>query len=172
MQSEFKNRKEADGTAKEGYLINKAAIDAMDGEMIVHFLNDNAICSSKVLGHLTGLTGIGVSIVRIMPGHESTEPHLHHREDECVYILSGVGLAKIGPETFEIAEGDFLGYRKGGLAHGITNTGDTVLRCLVIGQRGDTDVVDYPEKDVRMFRTSGMDWNVVDTSDIRPRPRR
>ena len=154
------------------YLLRKDEIHVMKGDVKAHFLNENAVCTSKVLGDPTGLTGIGVSIIEIPPGRDSTEPHLHHREDECVYVLSGEGAAQIGNDTVAIAEGDFLGYRKGGLPHGITNTGEKLLRCLVIGQRGDTDLVDYPEKDIRMFRTKGVDWNVMDREDIRPRAKR
>lgn len=62
----------------------------------------------------TGITGFGFHILDIPPGRDSTEPHFHYREDECIYILSGRGTALIGDEAFDVAAGDFLGYRKGG----------------------------------------------------------
>lgn len=113
--------------------------------------------------------GIGVHIMEVQPGNSSTEFHFHYREDECVFILSGQGVAEIGDETFEVSEGDFLGYRKGGLAHSIANTGTDVLRCLVLGERGDTDIVDYPRQGKRMFRTKDMDWNVINQDDFQSR---
>lgn len=151
------------------YLIKSEEITKFEGEKKKHFLNPNAVCVNKSIGDLVGLTGIGVHIMEIQPGHRSTEFHFHYREDECVFILSGEGLASIGDDTFPISEGDFLGYRKGGLAHSIENTGSTTLRCIVVGERGDTDIVDYPKQGKRMFRTKGLKWNVVNKTDIEDR---
>lgn len=154
---------------KDRYLVRKADIEQMESVEKAHFLNPNARCQNKSLGELTGLTGIGFHILEVAPGNDTTELHMHYREDECVFILDGQGLAQIGDETFEVSAGDFLGYRKGGLPHSLSNTGNETMRCIVVGQRGDTDIVDYPDKGKRMFRTKGLDWNVVDTDDIKPR---
>ncbi|MBA85918.1 cupin domain-containing protein [Thalassobius sp. S69A] len=150
----------------ETYLLRAAEIDAMDGARKTHFLNPNAQRLNKSLGDATGLTGLGVHLIEVQPGHETTELHLHHHEDECVYILSGTGTAVIGDQEHAIGPGDFLGYRKGGLAHTIVNTGQTALRCLVIGQRLPHDVCDYPNKDKRLFRSAGLPWSLVDRSAI------
>ncbi|MEL6639918.1 MAG: cupin domain-containing protein [Pseudomonadota bacterium] len=155
--------------SKDGYFVSKTEIEQMESVEKAHFLNANARCQNKSLGDLTGLTGIGFHILDVAPGRDTTELHMHYREDECVFILAGRGLAQVGDESFEVAAGDFLGYRKGGLPHSLTNTGSETLRCIVVGQRGDTDVVDYPQQNKRMFRTRGLDWNVVDTADIKPR---
>ena len=77
-------------------------------------------------------------------------------------ILQGVATARIGEDTFTVNTGDFIGYRKGGLAHSITNTGDTTLKCLVIGERLAHDVGDYPDKQKRIFRNAGLPWDLVD----------
>lgn len=151
---------------KETYLLSAAEIDAMEGTQKTHFLNPNAQRVNKSLGDATGLTGIGVHLIEVQPGHETTELHLHHHEDECVYILSGTGAAVLGDQEHAIGPGDFLGYRRGGLAHTIVNTGATVLRCLVIGQRLSHDVGDYPNKGKRIFRNEGLPWSLVDRSEI------
>lgn len=154
---------------KDRYLIRAADIEALPAQRKAHFLNHEADCENRALGDATGITGFGFHILDIPPGRDSTEPHFHYREDECIYILSGRGTALIGDEAFDVAAGDFLGYRKGGLAHGLRNDGEDVMRCIVVGERGDTDVVDYPNKSKRMFRTKGLDWNVVDLENIAPR---
>lgn len=151
------------------YLVKAAEIAQMDGMQKVHFLNPNAQCVNKSLGDVTGLSDFGFHIMEVAPSHDSTEPHFHYREDECVYILSGQAIATVGDETFTVSAGDFLGYRKGGLPHGLRNIGDEVLRCIIVGARGDTDIVDYPDKAKRMFRTKGLDWNVMDQADIKDR---
>lgn len=144
------------------YVVRAQDIDAMDGTQKTHFLNDNAVRLNKSLGDLTGIRGLGFHIIEVEPGHETTELHAHHHEDECVYILAGRATAVIGNQSHEVGPGDFIGYRAGGQAHMMTNTGDEVLRCIVVGQRLPHDVCDYPSKGKRIFRNEGLPWTLVD----------
>ena len=150
----------------DGYLIRKAEIEAMEGLAKTHFLNPNAKRINKSLGDATGLSGLGVHLIEVAPGHESTEMHRHHHEDECVFVLSGTGTAFIGEDRFVIAAGDFIGYRAGGEAHRLVADGDEPLRCLVIGQRLDHDVGDYPDLGKRLYRNRGLPWDLVDVERI------
>ena len=144
------------------YLLKATDIEAMSGTAKTHFLNANAQRVNKSLGDATGLTGFGFHVIDVEPGAETTEYHRHFYEDECVFVLSGTAEADIGDETVAIGPGDFIGYRKGGLAHTIRNTGSETLRCIVVGERLDHDVADYPRQEKRIFRNKGMDWTVVD----------
>lgn len=148
------------------YLISRDEISEMAGLDKTHFLNSNARRLNKSLGDATGLTGFGFHLIEIAPGHESTEHHSHQFEDECVYVLSGTATALIGDEEHQIAAGDFIGYRKGGLAHSIKNTGHEVFRCIVVGERLAHDVGDYPRLGKRIYRNQGMAWNLVDHDQI------
>lgn len=69
---------------------------------------------SEIAGtHLSGLAGLersGVSLVRIPPGKESFAYHLHHREEEWIYILSGSGLARVDGANYEMNAGDFIAF--------------------------------------------------------------
>ncbi len=147
--------------AGETYLVPREEIDGIEGERKVHFLNPGAIRINKSLGDLTGITGFGFHIIDVAPGDETTEYHVHHFEDECVYVLAGNATAEIGDQSFDIKAGDFIGYRKGGLAHTITNTGSETLRCIVVGERLAHDVGDYPRKRKRIYRNASMDWDLV-----------
>lgn len=148
------------------YLIRKEEIEAMAGLQKTHFLNPDAKRTNKSLGDATGLTGIGFHIIEVQPGDATTEHHLHHYEDECVYVLAGQATAYLGDDAFEIKAGDFLGYRKGGLAHSIKNSGDTPLRCIVAGERLAHDVGEYPRLNKRLYRNPGMTWDLVDRAAI------
>lgn len=152
--------------SKDRYLVRREEIDSMAGVQKTHFLNDNAKRLNKSLGDLTGLTGLGVHIIEVLPGHATTEHHKHYYEDECVYILSGEATAHIGDEMVEIKAGDFIGYRKCGLSHSIVNSGQNVLRCIVVGERSNHDVGDYPRQNKRIFRNSDLEWNLVELSDL------
>jgi len=148
------------------YLVTKEEIEQFEGISKTHFLNDNAKRINKSLGDLTGLTGIGFHIIEIQPGHESTEFHKHYHEDECVYILEGAAEAQIGGEIFSVKAGDFLGYRAGGEAHALRNNSDSLLKCIVVGQRLEHDVGDYPRLNKRIYRQKNMPWNLVDIDAI------
>ena len=148
------------------YLVTAEEIAAMEGLDKTHFLNPNAVRINKSLGDLTGLTGLGFHIIEVQPGHETTEYHVHHHEDECIYVLSGAATATLGEETFEIKAGDFVGYRKGGLAHTVVNTGTEVFRCIVVGERLAHDVGDYPRQGKRIYRHAGLAPNLVDHTAI------
>ena len=150
----------------ETYLLTAEEIAAMEGLAKTHFLNPNAQRINKSLGDATGLTGLGVHLIEVAPGHETTEYHLHYFEDEAVYVLSGSGTAEIGEQEHAIKAGDFIGYRKGGLAHGIRNTGQETLRCLVMGQRLSHDIGDYPRLGKRVYRNAGLPWDLADLDDL------
>lgn len=150
----------------DAYIVTAEQIAQMDGLAKTHFLNGRARRINKSLGDLTGLTGLGFHIIEVAPGDETTEHHVHHFEDECVYVLDGAGTALIGDAAYPVKAGDFIGYRKGGLAHSIRNTGNGVLRCIVAGQRLAHDVADYPRQGKRLYRNAAMAWNLVDLAAV------
>ena len=150
----------------EKYLLTREEIDNYEGVAKTHFLNEKAQRINKSMGDLTGLTGIGFHIIEVQPGDETTERHRHYHEDECVYILEGEAETTIGDEVVQVKAGDFLGYRAGGKPHALRNYGDTLLKCIVAGQRLDHDVADYPDQNKRIFRNKGMQWNLVDIENI------
>lgn len=152
--------------SKIPYIVRAAEIAEMEGLAKTHFLNPNARRNNKSLGDMTGLTGFGFHIIEVEPDCETTEHHVHHHEDECVYVLEGEATAVIGDEEHPIEPGDFIGYRKGGLAHSIRNTGTTTLRCIVVGERLAHDVGDYPRLGKRIYRHAGLPWNLVDHDSI------
>lgn len=81
-------------------------------------------------------------------------------------VLSGQATAIIGDDEYPIGPGDFIGYRKGGLAHSIRNTGNEVLRCIVVGERLAHDVGDYTRLGKRIYRNAGIPWNLVDLENV------
>lgn len=149
-----------------GYLVRRDEIPAMAGVRKAHFANPNARRVNRSLGDRTGLTGFGFHIIDVEPGCESTEHHLHYHQDECIYVLEGTATAFIGDDTFEIGPGDFIGYRKDGLAHSIRNTGEAVFRCIVVGEWLPHDVADYPRLGQRIFRNVGLPWTIAEMSAL------
>ena len=147
-------------------MLTRAEIDAYEGILKSHFLNDNAIRRNKSLGDLTGLSAIGFHIIEVQPGHESTELHKHYYEEECVYVLEGEAEAVIGEDAVMVYPGDCIAYPAGGAAHQLRNTGSSILKCIVVGQRLPHDIADYPRRGKRVYRNANMNWNLVDIEDI------
>jgi len=152
--------------SEEKYFVSAEEIAATEGLKKTHFLNPNARRINKSLGDLTGLTGFGFHIIEVEPGCETTEHHAHHYEDECVFVLAGQATAITGEDEQPIKSGDFIGYRKGGKAHSIKNTGSETFRCIVVGERLAHDVADYPRLGKRIYRNDGLTWNLVDHDAI------
>jgi uncharacterized cupin superfamily protein len=140
-------------------------IEAMEGVNKTHYLNPAARRLNKSLGDATGLKHIGVHMIRVEPGHQSTEYHAHRFEEECIYVLEGTGLAVLGENLQPIGPGDFIGCPANGIAHELINDSDAPLVCLVMGQRPTHDVCDYPRLGKRLFRNAG-EWNLVDQENI------
>ena len=146
-------------------LLKSADIDNMSGERKVHFLNPNAVRINKSLGDAVGLSHIGVHMIYVEPGKDTTEYHKHLYEEECIYVLSGKGTLVIEGDSYPFEKGDFVGFPRNTAAHSLVNDGDETLVCLVIGQRLLQDVGDYPNKGKRLYRNSG-EWNLIDMQHI------
>jgi len=140
-------------------------IEALEGIKKAHFLNEGARRHQKSLGDQVGLERLGVHLVSVEPGWYSTEFHHHLWEEEAVYVLSGRGTATIGEEKQAVGPGDFIAYPTNGVAHDMYNDGDKPLVFLVVGQRLDHDVCDYPRKGKRLYVNKG-EWNLVDHAEI------
>ena len=116
-------------------LLHAADIAQMPAQEKVHFLNPNAIRLNRSLGDAVGLKNIGVHLITVAPGHDSTAYHTHHDEAASAYALPGSGSLTIDGTSYPFAAGDFVGFPANTAAHAIHNSGTEPLVCLVMGQR-------------------------------------
>jgi uncharacterized cupin superfamily protein len=120
----------------------------------------NLPCSGRLrlaLGEAAGLTQFGVNLLRLPAGRWSSQRHWHSDEDEFVWVLSGeVVLVTNGGEEL-LHAGDCAGFPAGEPnGHHIQNrsAGEAVL--LEVGsRRPGSDVVEYPDIDLRWSAASG-----------------
>jgi len=77
-------------------------------------------------------TGGAYSITEIesFPGN-GPPPHIHHKEDECFYIVEGAFSVIMGDRAFDVADGDFVRIPKG-TSHTYRNVGAIPGKILVI----------------------------------------
>lgn len=128
-----------------------------------HQFNDNAIRMTRTLSTLAGLTRLGVHLVRLESGRDSTQFHFHDATEEFVYILSGRGVAQIGDESHDVGAGDFMGFTAPSAPHGMHNPYREDLVYLVAGEHKSNDVVHYPKIRRTMIKAEGerlwADWD-------------
>lgn len=121
------------------------------------------------ISQLAGLERTGLSLVRVAPGKESFAYHLHHREEEWIYVLAGRGVAIIAGNDYEVEAGDFLAFPTPSVPHQMTNPFAEDLVYLMGGENRKFDVADFPNLDKRMIRL-GTDIRVYRLSDGEPFP--
>jgi uncharacterized cupin superfamily protein len=136
-------------------LLTSAMIAKMDEIRRVHVLNKRAIRHARSLGDAVGMRDMGIHLVRIAPGDESTEYHTHYCDEEFVYILSGRGIAEIGSRKIKIGAGDFMGFTAKSLPHGMRNPYKEDLVYLMGGTRKPIDISEYPRSRKRAYKFDG-----------------
>jgi uncharacterized cupin superfamily protein len=99
------------------------------------------------LSRPAGLTRVAVGVTRVPAGRASWPKHLHHHDEEWLFVLSGQGIAEVGDEAHGIGPGDFLGFPAGGPAHQVTAGASDDLVFLHGGDAWSSrgvEIVDYP----------------------------
>jgi len=140
-------------------------IAAMAERAHQHQFNDNAVRMTRTLGVPTGLEQMGVHLIRLEPGFDSTQFHYHDADEEFVLILAGNGEACIGDEVFPVGPGDFMGFPAPSPAHSLHNDSSSDLIYLVGGESNPSDVVHYPWIKRTLIKSHGRrSW--VDWSDL------
>lgn len=153
------------------HLLRSADIEQMTETRTQHQFNESAIRHSRALASRTEMRRIGIHLVRVESGCDSTTHHYHDADEEFIYVLSGRGIARIGDETFEVGAGDFMGFPAPSPAHSMHNPHAEDLVYLMGGERWDTDIVHYPDIKRSMIKSRGRrawaDWE--DLQELPPR---
>jgi uncharacterized cupin superfamily protein len=120
-----------------------------------HPWNPAAEVHGWALSRAAGLGRVAVNLLWLPPGRQSFGYHLHHREEEWLYVLEGQGLARVDGVDHAVGPGDFLGFPPG-VAHGLENTGAGELRYLAGGEVvSDVEVADFPDLGRRLTLVGG-----------------
>lgn len=144
-------------------LVRASDIANMPIQSRAHQFNTNALRLTRTLSDVVGLQRLGVHLVRLECGRESTQCHYHDASEEFLYVLEGRGIAEIGDESFEVGPGDFMGFTAPSAPHTLTNPFQEVLVYLMAGEHNPDDVVHYPRIRRTMIKGPGprhwVDWD-------------
>jgi len=132
-----------------------------------HPWNPKSEVTGTHMSRIAGLTRTGVSLVHIPPGKESFTYHLHHREEEWIYILSGRAMVRIDDRDYPLEAGDFVAFPTPSVAHNLANPHDEELVYLMGGESLDYEIADFPDHGKRIVRL-GDEITVYRLEDGKP----
>jgi uncharacterized cupin superfamily protein len=106
----------------------------------------------RALGDALGLTHIGVNLVHLLPGKESSMRHWHTHEDEFVYVLEGELMLRTDAGEQLLRAGMCAGFGAGSSdGHQLINRGALTAAFLVVSNRDPQDTAYYSDADVDLM---------------------
>jgi len=112
-----------------------------------HYPGDTELMSiGAPLGHVLGLTRLGIHHERLPPGRRTSYPHAESAEEEFVYVLEGTPDAWIDGTLHRLAPGDAVAFPAGtAICHSFLNNTAAEVRLLVVGERNKPENrIHYP----------------------------
>jgi len=95
-------------------------------------------------------SALGCSHYEVEPGKTAFPYHLHHGQEEALYILEGAGTLRLGQESIPVRAGDYVACLPGAAPHALTNSGDRTMRYLALSSPPAAvtmDIVTYPDSE-------------------------
>jgi uncharacterized cupin superfamily protein len=112
----------------------------------------------RPLGDLFGLRNFGVNLTTLLPGGESALLHRHTKQDEFIYILSGLPTLVTDRGEVELSPGMCAGFPANGVAHQLVNRTRENVVYLEIGDRTAGDEGSYPVDDLKAALGPDGQW--------------
>jgi uncharacterized cupin superfamily protein len=98
----------------------------------------------KALCDVGGPAKVGVGLLELAPGCDTTPAHYHTHEEEHLYVLAGRLTLVLGDERFELEPGAYVCFPAGQpVKHHLRNEAAEPARYLMIGERISGDRVVY-----------------------------
>ncbi|MBE9189251.1 cupin domain-containing protein [Gloeocapsopsis crepidinum LEGE 06123] len=145
-------------------LLKASAINSIDEFEFHHPLNPNSEVYLRTISRVVGLKHLAITLARIPPKKESFIYHLHHHEEEWIYILSGRGIAEIGDNEYEVSSGDFMGFGLPQQPHHLRNPFNEDLVYLMGGEKVRCDIGIFPRLGKRAIRDGDAAYIINDST--------
>ncbi len=93
-----------------------------------------------------GARKLGYSFFSVPPGKAAFPFHLHHTNEEMVYLVEGEGLFRIGRDEVKVSSGAFIALPPGpDHPHQLINTSDRALKYLCVSTMEHPEIAEYPD---------------------------
>src|SRR3546814_33217 len=126
--------------ADDRHIVRTAQVDWAQGWRGRHPFNPASDMTFMPLSDPTGMSRLGVKLIRIPPGKESFIPHAHSVEEEFVFVLEGAGVMVLDGVAHAVEPGDFVGLPTDGVVHSLLSKGPGDLVYLTAGERAKVEV--------------------------------
>jgi mannose-6-phosphate isomerase-like protein (cupin superfamily) len=73
--------------------------------------------------------GAYLAFVQVAPPGTGVPMHVHHNDEESIFVIEGQAVVRLGGETFEMARGDMVNMPRG-TPHGFRVTGSVPAQLL------------------------------------------
>jgi len=94
----------------------------------------------KALCDVGGRAKVGVGVLELPPGSDTTPAHYHSAEEEHLYVLEGRLVLQLGEARFELVPGSYVCFPAGQpIMHHLQNPYGGPARYLMIGERIASD---------------------------------
>ncbi len=98
------------------------------------------------VGAAIGAKKLGYSFFTVPPGKAAFPFHLHHTNEEMIYILEGEATLRLGKEEIAVSAGTFIACPPGqDYPHQLINTSKKELRYLVVSTMEYPEIAEYPD---------------------------
>ncbi len=97
-------------------------------------------------GVAAGAAKLGYSVFTVPPGKAAFPFHLHHTNEEMIYILQGEASLRLGKEEIAVSSGTFIACPPGpDYPHQLINISANNLHYLVVSTMEYPDISEYPD---------------------------
>ncbi len=98
------------------------------------------------VGTAIGAKKLGYSFFSVPPGKTAFPFHLHHANEEMIYVVEGEGTLRLGKDETKITAGTFVAFPTGAdHPHQLINTSARDLRYLCVSTMEYPDITEYPD---------------------------
>jgi len=98
------------------------------------------------VGSAIGAKKLGYSFFSVPPGKTAFPFHLHHANEEMIYVLEGEGTLRFGTEESSVSGGTFIAFPPGAdHPQQLINTSDRDLKYLCVSTMEYPDITEYPD---------------------------
>ncbi|KEQ17592.1 cupin domain-containing protein [Endozoicomonas numazuensis] len=112
---------------------------------------------SKNLGKAAGSRSLGMRMIELSPGKQSSPLLFHTEDEEHIFLVEGEVTLLEGDEQSHLIAGDYVCFLPGeGIGHALLNHSETVCRFLVMSQNSQSDIVVYPEHNRMLVKALGQ----------------
>lgn len=102
--------------------------------------------SRQRVGAVIGAKKLGYSFISVPPGKAAFPFHLHHTNEELIYVFEGEGVLRIGKDEMQVSSGTFIAFPAGAdHPHQLINRSDRDLRYLCVSTMEYPEIAEYPD---------------------------